>query len=76
MEEIWSPKFLFIIRNGKDVVISLMDWDNFSSGNILLSFFVVMFENDKRCFAMFIAFSPVPITKVFIFPNPFANKDF
>ena len=34
MEEIWSPKFLFIIRNGKDVVRSLMDWDNFSSGNI------------------------------------------
>tara|TARA_B110001452_G_scaffold258904_1_gene254631 strand:- start:5663 stop:6469 length:807 start_codon:yes stop_codon:yes gene_type:complete len=34
MEEIWSPKFLFVIRNGKDVVRSLMDWDNFSSGNI------------------------------------------
>lgn len=34
LEKIWAPKYLFIIRDGRDVVRSLMDWHEFGRGNI------------------------------------------
>ncbi len=34
MSKLWNPKYLFVIRDGKDVVRSLMDWHSLSRGNI------------------------------------------
>jgi len=43
IDEIWKPKFLFVIRDGKDVVRSLMDWHEYSQGNIF-----GMYEDDEN----------------------------
>lgn len=33
MEKIWVPRYIFIIRDGRDVVRSMMDWHEISNGN-------------------------------------------
>ncbi len=34
LELLWQPKFIFIVRDGREVVRSLMDWHEISEGNI------------------------------------------
>ena len=34
MEELWKPKFIFLVRDGRDVVRSMMDWHDICGGNI------------------------------------------
>ncbi|MBU1121517.1 MAG: sulfotransferase [Candidatus Omnitrophica bacterium] len=34
IDNLWQPKFIFIVRDGRDVVRSMMDWHNISRGNI------------------------------------------
>ncbi|MCQ9205007.1 MAG: sulfotransferase [Omnitrophica bacterium] len=34
LDALWQPKFIFVVRNGRDVVRSLMNWHNVCRGNI------------------------------------------
>jgi hypothetical protein len=34
MEKLWQPKYVFVVRDGRDVVRSLMDWNKVCKGNI------------------------------------------
>ena len=33
-EELWNPRYLFIVRDGRETVRSMMDWHELSHGNI------------------------------------------
>ncbi|MFC1809608.1 sulfotransferase [Candidatus Omnitrophota bacterium] len=43
LEQLWNPKFIFVLRDGRDVVRSLLDWHHVCGGNVF-----GMIEDDEN----------------------------